>query len=200
MATQTAPARGWTYEEFARLPDDGNRYEVIAGELYVTPAPGSIHQRVVWRLGTALENFCEEHGAGTMYGAPYDVIFGEGDYLEPDIVFVRRDREDIVEKHGMVGAPDLVVEVLSDSTARRDRGIKRERYAAYGVPEYWIIDTEARRIDVLRLTAGELRRAETATDFLRWQPLSVGPELVIDVPHLLRPVDDHTSKSRVPRN
>ena len=200
MATQTAPVSGWTYEEFARLPDDGNRYEVIAGELYVTPAPGSIHQRVVWRLGTALENFCEEHGVGTMYGAPYDVIFGEGDYLEPDLLFVRRDREDIIKKHAAVGAPHLVVEILSDSTARRDRGLKRERYAAYGVPEYWIIDTEAQQIEVLRFTGGDLRRAETATDFLRWRPVAGGPKLVIDVPYLLRPVDDHTSKSRVPRS
>lgn len=200
MATQTAPVRGWTYEEFARLPDDGNRYEVIAGELYATPAPGSIHQRVLFRLAAMIENFCDEHGVGTMYGAPYDVIFGEGDYLEPDIVFVRRDREDIVEKHGMVGAPDLVVEVLSSSTSRRDRGIKRERYAAYGVPEYWIIDTQAKRVEVLRLTGGDLRRAEMATVFLRWQPIDGGPELVIDVPHLLRPVDDHSSKSRVPRS
>jgi Uma2 family endonuclease len=198
MATRTAAVRDWTYEEFARLPDDGNRYEVIAGELYVTPAPGSIHQRVVWRLGTALENFCEEHGVGTMYGAPYDVIFGEGDYLEPDLIFVRRDREDIIQKHAAVGAPDLVVEILSDSTARRDRGIKRERYAAYGVPEYWIVDTEAKQIEVLRLTGGDLRRAEMSTDFLHWQPVPGGPELVIDVPHLLRPVNDHSSKPRRP--
>lgn len=196
MATRTAAVRDWTYEEFARLPDDGNRYEVIAGELYVTPAPGSIHQRVQYRLAAMFENFCDEHGVGTMYGAPYDVVFAEGDYLEPDLIFVRRDREHIIQKHAAVGTPDLVVEILSDATARRDRGIKRERYAAYGVPEYWIIDTEAKQIEVLRLTGGDLRRAEMATDFLRWRPVPGGPELVIDVPHLLRPVNDHSSKPR----
>jgi Uma2 family endonuclease len=198
MATQSAPVHGWTYEEFARLPDDGNRYEVIAGELYVTPAPGSLHQKVSIRLAAIIEGFCEEHGVGTAFHAPYDVIFGEGDYLEPDLIFVRRDREDIIKKHGMVGPPDLVVELLSDTTARRDRGIKRERYEAYGVPEYWIIDTEAKQIEVLRLTGGVLRRAEVATDFLRWQPVPGGPVLVVDVPHLLRPVNDHSSKSRIP--
>jgi Uma2 family endonuclease len=200
MATQSAPVHGWTYDEFARLPDDGNRYEVIAGELYVTPAPGSIHQKVSSRLSAIFERFCEEQGAGTSFHAPYDVIFGEGDYLEPDLIFVRRDREEaVINDRAAVAAPDLVVEILSDSTAYRDRGIKRERYEAYGVPEYWIIDTEAKQIDVLRLTGGVLRQAGIANDFLRWQPVPGGPELVIDVPHLLRPVSDHSSQSRVPR-
>ena len=164
----------------------------------MTPAPGSIHQKVSSRLARLFEEL-EEQGAGIVFQAPYDVIFGEGDYLEPDLIFVRRDREDIIQKHAAVGAPDLVVEILSDSTARRDRGVKRDRYAAYGVPEYWIIDTEAKQIEVLRLTGGDLRRAEMATDFLRWQPVPGGPELVIDVPHLLRPVNDHSSKSRIRR-
>lgn len=198
MATHPA-RRGWSYADFARLPDDGNRYEIIDGELHVTPAPGSLHQQVVARLITLFGNFCDEHGAGTTFGAPYDVIFGEGDYVEPDLVFVRREREHIIQKHGMIGAPDLVVEVLSETTARRDRGIKRERYAAYGVPEYWLVDLDAKRIEVLRLAGGDLRRAEVATDFLRWRPAAEGPELVIDVPHLLRPVTDH-SKARRPRD
>jgi Uma2 family endonuclease len=195
MSTQPA-VRGWTYEEFANLPDDGNRYEVIAGELYVTPSPTSIHQRVVARLTAMIEVFTQEHGLGTLFSAPYDVIFGEGDYLEPDLLFVRREREEIVKDHAMVGAPDLVVEVLSPSTSRRDRGLKRERYAAYGVPEYWIIDTDLASIEVCRLSGGDLRRVEVASDFLRWRPAPGGPELVIDVPHLMRPPTDH-SRPRV---
>ena len=191
MSTQPA-VRGWTYEEFANLPDDGNRYEVIAGELSVTPAPSITHQKIATRLIAALENFAEETRAGTVFSAPLDVIFGEGDYLEPDILFVRAERAGIIKEHAVVGAPDLVVEVLSASTARRDRGLKRERYAAYGVPEYWIIDTEARQIEVYRLSGGDLRRTEVATDFLRWRPAPGGPELVIDVPHLMRPPTDHS--------
>ena len=192
MSTQPA-VREWTYAEFARLPDDGNRYEVIAGELYVTPAPGRLHQRVSMRLGTAFENFCNEHGVGVVYDAPFDVIFGDGDYMQPDLIFVRRDREDeVIKDHAAVAAPDLVVEILSDSTARQDRGIKRERYAAYGVSEYWIIDTDARQVEVYRLTGGELRWVRTETDWLRYRPKPRGPELVLDVPHLLRPANDHS--------
>jgi Uma2 family endonuclease len=196
MSTHPA-VREWTYAEFARLPDDGNRYEVIAGELYVTPAPGSIHQRVAMRLGTAFENFCEAHRIGTVYGAPYDVIFGEGDYLEPDLVFVRRERvDDVIKDHGAVGAPDLVVEILSNSTERRDRGIKRERYARYGVPEYWIIDTDAKHVEVYRLSRGDLRRVAVEDNVLRYRPMPGEPELVIDVPHLLRPANDFSARPR----
>jgi Uma2 family endonuclease len=144
------------------------------------------------RLGAMIEVFTQEHGLGTLFSAPYDVIFGEGDYLEPDLLFVRREREEIVKDHAMVGAPDLVVEVLSPSTSRRDRGLKRERYAAYGVPEYWIIDTDLVQVDVYRLSGGDLRRTEVATDFLRWRPAPNGPELVIDVKHLMRAPTDYS--------
>jgi len=194
MSTHPA-VREWTYAEFARLPDDGNRYEVIAGELFVTPAPGSIHQAVSFRLSRLFGNFCEDQDAGTAYHAPYDVIFGEGDYMEPDLIFVRRDREDeVIKDHAAVAAPDLVVEILSDSTAHRDRGIKRERYAAYGVEEYWIIDINAKQVEVYRRIGGELHCARIENDWLSYRPLP-GPELVIDVPHLLRPRNDH-SKAR----
>jgi Uma2 family endonuclease len=192
MSTHPA-VREWTYAEFARLPDDGNRYEVIAGELYVTPAPGSIHQQVSFRLATVFGNFCEEQGAGIAFAAPFDVIFGEGDYMEPDLIFVRRDREgEVIKDHGAVAAPDLIVEILSNATARRDRGIKRERYAAYGVSEYWIVDTDARHVEVYRLIGRELRAVRTESDWLHYRPSPIGPELVVDVPHLLRPVNDHS--------
>lgn len=197
MSTQS-PVRGWTYEEFARLPDDGNRYEVIAGDLYVTPAPSSLHQRVSARLSAIMEHFCEEQGAGVAFHAPYDVIFGDGDYMEPDLIFVRREREDeVIQDHAAVAAPDLVVEILSDSTARRDKGLKRERYALFGVPEYWIIDTDARHVEVYRLSGGDLRLAGAVDDVLRYRPDPRGPELVIDVPHLLRPVNDHSGPRRL---
>ena len=195
MSTQSA-VRGWTYEEFARLPDDGNRYEVIAGDLYVTPSPNRIHQRISARLVHLFEAFCNEHGSGVVYHAPFDVIFGDGDYMQPDLLFVWRDRIDIVKDHGLEGAPDLVVEILSASTERRDRGIKRERYAAYGVPEYWIIDTDAKHVEVYRPARGELRQVSVEDDVLRYRPARAEPELVIDVPHLLRPANDVTSRPR----
>ena len=183
MATNPA-VRRWTYEEFRRLPDDGNRYEVIAGELHVTPAPRYVHQRLAFRLGYQIERFLEDHGlGGSVTTSPVDVVFGEGDYLEPDVVFLRREHArtvgDVVEE-----APDLVVEVTSPSTARRDRGIKRERYARFGVPEYWIVDMERRQIEVCRPSADP----QVIRDLLRWQPYTDGPVLEIDVQELIRRV------------
>ena len=188
MATQSV-ARSWTYEEFAQLPDDGNRYEVIGGELYVTPAPQSPHQEVVARFIELLRPFVRQHGLGRVLPGPIDVLFGPRDYLEPDLVFVRQERRSAVKKRGVEVAPDLVIEILSDSTSRRDRGIKRERYAWFGVPEYWVIDADARQIEVYRLGEDALRpRVERET--LRWQPIADGPALEIDVQELLSDLDE----------
>jgi len=180
MASRSVAER-WTYDEFARLPDDGNRYEVIAGELYVTPAPRSAHQEVLMRLIEIAGPFVRRHGLGRMLPG-FDVLFGEGDYLEPDLVFLRRGRTDLVRSRGVEGAPDLVIEILSDSTAGRDRGIKRARYEHFGVAEYWIIDTDARQIEIHR--PGE-RLPRIEGGILRWQPILDGPVLEIDVQELL---------------
>jgi Uma2 family endonuclease len=183
MATKLS-RRGWSYAEYARLPDDGNRYEVIAGELVVSPAPRTIHQEVSARFFLALRTFAtSQHKLGTVLYAPIDVLFGEGDYMQPDLIFVREDREDISTERGIEGPPDLVVEVLSPSTAVRDRGIKRERYAFYGVPEYWIVDADARHVEVYRLQ-DDPDHAEIATERLRWEPVPGGPVLELDVDEL----------------
>ena len=185
MSTRSAPVRGWTYEEFARLPDDGNRYEVIDGELFVTPAPSSIHQRVSARLGTELRVFAtNQHRLGEVLYAPLDVILGEADYVQPDIIFLRKERGTLLTKRGIEGPPDLVVEILSPTTAIRDRTIKRERYARHGVPEYWIVDTVARRVEVYHLHE-DADSPRIVTDLLRWQPVEGGPVLELDVAELL---------------
>ena len=184
MSTQPA-VRRWTYDEFARLPNDGNRYEVIGGELYVTPAPTPLHQKIVTRLIAALDGFCDTHGLGEVF-APIDVLFGEGDYLTPDLVFVALDRMAIVSDRAAEAAPDLVVEVLSPTTAMRDRGIKRERYARFGVIEYWIVDIQRSRVERYMLQNEPDRPAEMATDTLDWQPVAGGPVLTLNVPDLLR--------------
>jgi Uma2 family endonuclease len=187
MSTQPA-ARRWTYAEFARLPDDGNRYEVIGGELHVTPAPTTLHQKIVTRIARRLEEFAELHGLGEVFVGPVDVLFAEGDYLEPDLVFVRRERLDVVSDRGLEGAPDLVVEVLSPTTASRDRRLKRERYAHFGVPEYWIVDPVAKRIEVHGAAGDASRRTHLTHQTLDWQPVTGGPTLTIDVARLLRDV------------
>lgn len=178
----------WTYAEFARLPSEGStRYEVIAGELVVTPGPSVPHQRVVTRLVARLHPFVGENGLGEVFSGPLDVLFGEGDYVEPDIVFVRKDRLGLLSDRGVEGAPDLVVEVLSPSTAARDRGIKLERYRHFGVAEYWIVDPEARTIEVWALAAGAEEPAVLgAADILEWCPVQGAPALEMPVAELLR--------------
>ena len=183
MATKPAP-RHWTYDEYARLPDDGKRYEVIAGDVYMSPSPQPRHQRAVSRLNAALEMFTQEHGIGDLYPAPTDALLSEDDYLVPDMMFVRRDRLDIVTTRGIEGAPDLVVEVVHEVTELRDRGIKRERYAMYGVPEYWIVDPWRRQVDLYRLAADAEVPTTLTEGTLAWQPVPDGPILTVDVAEL----------------
>jgi Uma2 family endonuclease len=184
MATEPA-FQHWTYAEYARLPDDGNRYEVIAGELVVSPSPRPKHQRAVVRLTFALEGFTQAHGLGEIYAAPTDLLLSDGDYLVPDLLFVPRERAGIVSERAIESAPDLVIEIISPSTALRDRGIKRERYALFGVPEYWVVDVELRQIEVYRLAENPYKPAEIATGTLVWQPVENGPSLTLSVPHIV---------------
>lgn len=186
MATQLTTG-GWTYDEFARLPSDRNRYEIIAGELHVTPAPRTPHQIAVGELLLRLGNFVDEHVLGWVLPGPVDVLFAEGDYLEPDLVFVRRERRGIISDRGIEAAPDLVVEVASPSTAKRDRGIKRERYAHFGVPEYWVVDPDTKQIEVYR--PGAEIKTYAAADILVWRPSGSEQALEIAVAEVLRGLD-----------
>ncbi len=136
MATRPLQHTTWTYSEFARLPSDRNRYEVIAGELYVTPAPRPLHQQVLSALHFLLSEFVMRHNLGWVLPAPIDVLFAEGEYVEPDLVFVRRERRGIITDRGIEGPPDLIVEILWDSTAKMDRGVKLQQYTRFGVPLY----------------------------------------------------------------
>jgi Uma2 family endonuclease len=188
MATKPA-LRHWAYGEYARLPDDGNRYEVIAGELFVTPSPRTLHQEVVGEFYTLLKAFVRTHGLGKVLVSPIDVIFGTGDYLVPDVVFVRRERQEIVTRRGVEGTPDLVIEVLSDSTVFRDRGIKRERYAHFGVAQYWIVDPHTQVVQVYRLLEDASRPSMMTSEILEWQPDPDGPTLTIDLVAFFRDLD-----------
>lgn len=177
----------WTYEEFVRLPSEGStRYEVIDGELAVTRAPTTLHQRVLTNLVRVLGNFVHDHALGELLPGPIDVLFGEGDYLEPDLVFVRADRAHLVSSRGIEGPPDLVVEILSPSTAHRDRGVKLERYRHFRVPEYWIVDLDARSVEVWRLDEDAEAPAVVGPDgTLRWMPTSDGPTLEVPVAEIV---------------
>jgi Uma2 family endonuclease len=132
-------------------PDDGNIYEVIDGVLHVMPPPRFSHQNAIAVLLRFLLPYIFERKLGTMVPAPVGVVLDEENGVQPDIVFVARERLDIISERGIEGAPDLVVEVLSPSTQARDRGIKMRRYAAAGVRYYWIVLRRPRAIEEYRL-------------------------------------------------
>lgn len=145
-----APGR-WTYDDYARLPDDGFRYEVIEGELYMSPAPRTVHQRVSRRLLVQLDAYATDTGTGEAFAAPCDVRLGRGTVVQPDLFFVTTERRGIVGELCVDGAPDLVVEILSPGDTDHDRVRKHALYAQHGVREYWIVDPPARTIDVFVL-------------------------------------------------
>ena len=140
----------YTYREYLHTPDD-KRYELIDGELLLSPSPKTAHQRLEGKLVNHLYNFVEDAGLGEVFFAPFDVYFNETNVVQPDIIFVSSERALIVNDDNIRGAPDLVVEILSPSTANRDRVLKRALYAEHGVREFWIADTDAETITVFLL-------------------------------------------------
>ena len=142
------------YEDYRRTPDD-ERYELLDGELIMVPAPRVDHQRVVLRLASVLHAFVEERGLGEVLAAPCDVVLSDTDVVQPDVLFVSRERAHVVVPENVRGAPDLVVEVFSPSTGERDRTVKRALYARHGVREYWQVDTQARTVTVLRSSGAD---------------------------------------------
>jgi Uma2 family endonuclease len=140
-----------TYEEFRQLPDDGKNYELIGGEVHLTPAPNTRHQFIVHNLDMSLSPYVQENNLGGVWEAPLDVRLTEDTALQPDLVFVSSARLEIVREECIAGAPDLVVEVLSTSTAAHDRATKLPIYAEAGVPNLWLIDSKAKTVEVLKL-------------------------------------------------
>jgi Uma2 family endonuclease len=132
-------------------PEDGNRYEVIDGELYVTPPPLEPHQKGSTNLVGYIWRYVHERRLGTVYSAPFGVVLDDENGVQPDIVYVSREREGLIAERGLEGAPDLVVEILSRSTQARDRGVKMKRYATSGIPHYWIVDPRGRALEAYRL-------------------------------------------------
>jgi Uma2 family endonuclease len=147
-----AVPRPLTYDDLLQTPDDGNRYEIIGGELIVSPTPVPLHQEIIVRLVLWIGSFVRDRDLGIVYAAPIDVKLTEHNYVEPDIVFVARERLSIVGPKFISGAPDLLVEVYSPSSRQRDLVQKAALYAASGVREYWQVDPESRAltINVLR--------------------------------------------------
>ena len=141
-----------TYQDYRNTPDD-ERYELINGELIMSPSPRKAHQQTHAKLGTRLYTFVERHNLGEVYFAPFDVALSDTDVVQPDLLFVSRERLHIITEDNIQGAPNLVIEILSPSTSARDKGYKRDLYAKHGVKEYWQVDTDAKLITVLSLGA-----------------------------------------------
>lgn len=160
-----------TYKEYCVIPEDGKRHELLEGRHHVTPAPGTRHQQISKRLFTLLLSYFEEGGRGQVFYAPVDVILTDHDVVQPDLVVVTAPEQ--VSERGIEGPPTLLIEILSPGTAYYDRTVKAQRYAALGVPHYWIVDPEARAVECYRLegshyllrTSGRDQESLTVSDF-----------------------------------
>jgi Uma2 family endonuclease len=139
-----------TYDDFLLFPDDGMRHELIDGEHYVSPSPNFGHQRVLGMLFLLISNHLRGKKMGRVVFAPFDVVFTRFDVVEPDLLFVSRERAEVLTKANVQGAPDLAVEVLSPSSHRHDLVRKRDLYEREGVPEYWVVDPDAETVMVYR--------------------------------------------------
>jgi Uma2 family endonuclease len=168
----------WTVDDLQTLPDDGNRYEVIDGELFVTPAPSFDHQEAIARLYLLLSPYVTQHAAAHVIFAPADVVFSPRRGLQPDLFVIPLVNGARPRRFADAGRLLLAVEVLSPSTARADRVKKRSVYRQEGVSEYWIVDLDARVFE--RSTPGD-ERVEVIADRLEWQPEGATKPLVIDI-------------------
>jgi Uma2 family endonuclease len=174
---------GWTYERWEReLPDDGNRYEIIAGVLYMTTAPSFFHQWVVRRLDHYLGLPLEQQGLAFGATAPIGLVMPGCDPVQPDFVLVRRANAQIIADRRVRGVPDLIAEVLSPGNQEQDTGTKRHAYARAGVPEYWIVRPETRDLLVCRTpdtALGDYTFTQLVGPDERVQPLAFPIVLVV---------------------
>jgi Uma2 family endonuclease len=148
-----------TYDDFLLFPDDGKRHELIDGEHYVTPSPNIRHQAILGNIHFLIRAWLEQHPVGRVFMAPLDVVFTQFDVVEPDLLFVSRHRAaDILTAKHVTGAPDVVVEIGSPSTRKRDETIKRRLYERSGVSEYWVVDPDLEVVRVYRNRDGRFDR------------------------------------------
>jgi Uma2 family endonuclease len=156
MTTQTKLI---TYDDYRTLPDNGKRYEIIGGELFMSPGATDKHQLVSHLLEYELENCMQQHRSGLIYDAPFDIVFSMTDVVQPDIFYISNERTHIITENNIIEAPDLVVEILSESTKVRDQTTKKTLYEKYGVKEYWLVYPVEEKVEqfILQDEAFELK-------------------------------------------
>jgi len=182
MSTTT---RSLTYDDLLTTPADGQRYEILGGELIVSPSPVTKHQRLSVRLLDLLFDL-EKAGLGVVFSAPTDVQLSSHDIVVPDLVFVRQARRHIIDPNLIYGSPDLIIENLSPSTRTIDQERKLALYAAAGVPEYWMLDPETETILPLTLVAGRYEPIPVVGGIVR---SVVVPEFVVDLAALFAGIE-----------
>src|SRR4051812_11662093 len=148
-----------TYDDFVLFPDDGKRHELIDGEHYVTPSPNTGHQRISGRFYLLIGNWLETNRVGQLFYAPYDIVISRYDIVEPDLVYFSNERaaKAITALHA-TSAPDIVIEIASPGTRKRDETIKRRLYERSGVSEYWIVDPGVEVVRVYKRKDGGFDR------------------------------------------
>jgi Uma2 family endonuclease len=150
-----------TYEDYVLLPNDRNRYEILEGELTVTPAPGTKHQSASAKLFKLLSRHIDDRDLGKLFYAPIDLILDPTTILQPDLIFVFSAHQHIITERAIEGIPDLVIEILSPTTSRTDRVTKAQIYARHKVPAYWIVDPDQESIEIYLLEGDFFRPAVT---------------------------------------
>ena len=167
-----------TYNDYLGFPQDGKRHEIIDGEHFVTPAPDTYHQTVSRRIQFQLYRQIEETGLGEVYNAPTDLQFSDTDVVQPDLIVVRAAKKRIITPKKIRGTPDLVVEILSESTGAVDRGLKKELYQKAGVPEYWVVDVEDHKVEQYALEKGVYALVGKHAEAVSFQQV---PGVVVDL-------------------
>jgi Uma2 family endonuclease len=184
-----------TYDDFVLFPDDGKRHELIDGEHYVTPSPNTRHQEISGRFHLLIGAWLLSHPVGRLFYAPFDVVFSRFDVVEPDLLYLTNERaQEVLTKLHVAGTPNIVIEIGSPGTRKRDETIKRRLYERSGVDEYWVVDPD---LDVLRVYRREMERFSRPlelsreagdvlpTDFFRGLDLPLAS--IFDVPSPLPP-------------
>ncbi|NOX87703.1 MAG: Uma2 family endonuclease [Calditrichaeota bacterium] len=147
----TALKRKFTYLDYLRLPEDGNRYELIKGELIMVASPNTFHQTVKANIEYELRTFVRKHKNGTVLDAPIDVVLSKENVVQPDILFISAEHSEIITQNNISGAPDFIIEIISPSTAYYDMFEKKDLYEYFGVKEYWIVDPIRRWVETYGL-------------------------------------------------
>jgi len=163
MAIAIPKKKKYTYEDYAKLPE-GAPYQLIGGELIMTLAPTPYHQRISRKIDFLLIEYVEKNELGEVFDAPIDVYFEETETYQPDIIFISKERLNIISETKIKGAPDLIIEILSPATAYYDLGRKYEVYEKNGVKEYWIVHPERKSIEIYQNQEGQFKLIQIAKE------------------------------------